>query len=228
MRDSFGVSVVIPVYNGADVLTETIRRLSVFLAAEFAAYEIILIDDCSTDQSQMIIQAAATRDARIRFQANKTNKGQQKTLAEGFLLAKLDIVLSIDADLPCTMADLKKIAEIANGGIEIVFGKRTGDIQRKWWRRLGSWLANGLFRAIFPYEIRDFGCGIAALRRSLVEKLRSQKKPIRLIKLDLLNIAESYVETGIQSSPRERAVKSTYSFRKLLKLFWIMLTYRFQ
>lgn len=228
MTEPFGVSIVVPVYNCAAVLPTTIARLTDYFAREFAHYEIILIDDSSTDESLALLHAAAAKNENIRYLAHERNKGQQLTLADGSLSAQNEIVIAVDADLPCALIDLKKIANIAHSGIELVLGERVENLNRTWWRNIGSQMANKAFRALYPFEIRDFGCGIAAVRRSLIEKLRIRGRPVRLIKLDLLYLAESYTEIQIHAPHNLPARKSSYSFSKLLKLFWAVLTYRFQ
>jgi glycosyltransferase involved in cell wall biosynthesis len=223
MRDKFGVSLVVPVYNSAAFLPSTIAALTDYLAREFTNYELIMVDDGSVDQSLSLIRSAADKNKNIRLLVHEKNLGQQQALAHGFLAASNAIVLSVDADLPCELTDLKKIAKIVHGGTELVFAKRIVQIRRAWWRTLGSNVANVIFRLIYPFEIQDIGCGLVAMRPSLIEKLRSQKRSTGLIKLDLLLAAESYIQMDIRS---RAPTASSYSFFKLLKLFLIMVTNR--
>ena len=225
MTDNFGVSLVVPVYNSAKFLPATIASLATYLASEFKHYELILVDDGSIDESLALMRAAANENKNIRLIIHERNMGQQRSLADGFLAARNAIVLSVDADLPCELTDLKKIAHIVYNGSELVFGRRVAQMQRAWWRTFGSVVANWIFRLIYPFEIQDIGCGLLAMRPSLIEKLRNQNKSTGLIKLDLLLVAESCVQMDISSRP---AASSSYSFIKLLKLFWLMLINRFR
>lgn len=228
MTRSFGVSVIVPVYNGADVLPTTIAKLTDYLARKFANYELILIDDGSTDESQALIRATAAKNQNIRFFVHDFNKGQQQTLADGFLAAKNEIAITVDADLPCELGDLERIAHLAHSGTDLALGQRARNLNRIWWRNLGSRMANWAFRALYPFKISDFGCGIAAVRRSLIERFRTSDRPVRLIKLDLLYLAKNYAELEIHVPVTLSTGKSSYSFSKLLKLFWTVLTYRLQ
>lgn len=225
MGDKFGVSLVVPVYNSAAFLPGTIAALTDYLGREFTHYELILVDDGSVDASLSLMRAAADKNKNIRLLIHETNLGQQQSLADGLYVAKNEIVLTVDADLPCTLTDLRMIGELAYNGKELVFTRRRAQIHKAWWRRLGSKVANVIFRLIYPFEVQDIGCGLVAMRPSLIEKLRTRVKPIGLIKLDLLLVAESYIEVNIQN---HTPVTSSYSFLKLLKLFWLMLTYRFR
>lgn len=225
MRDKFTVSLVVPVYNSAVFLPGTIAAVANYLANEFSQYELILVDDGSIDDSLSLMRAAADENENIRIIVHEKNLGQQVSLGDGFLAAKNAVVLSVDADLPCELADLKKIARIARDGKELVFGRRIVQARRAWWRTLGSFLANVVFRLIYPFAVQDIGCGLLAMRPSLVEKLRNQKKSTGLIKLDLLLATESFVQMDILSRSSKT---SSYSFFKLFKLFWLMLIFRFR
>lgn len=225
MKNKFGVSLVVPVYNSAAFLPGTIAALTDYLAREFKHYELILVDDGSVDESLSLIRAAANINANIRIVIHESNLGQQQSLADGLFVAKNEIALTVDADLPCALADLGMVAELAHNGKELVFTRRKAQVHRAWWRKLGSKVANLIFRLIYPFEVQDIGSGLFAVRPSLIEKLRDRGKPIGLIKLDLLLLAESYIEVGIQN---HAPATSSYSFFKLLKLFWLMLAYRFR
>lgn len=225
MRDTFAVSLVVPVYNSAAFLPNTIAALTDYLEREFTHYELIMVDDSSVDESLSLMRAAADKNKNIRLLIHESNLGQQQSLADGLFVAKNEIVLTVDADLPCALTDLRMIAELVYNGIELVFTRRKAQVHRALWRRLGSKVANVIFRLIYPFEVQDIGCGLVAMRPSLIERLRKREKPIGLIKLDLLLVAQSYIEVDIQNNT---PVTSSYSFLKLLKLFWLMLTYRFR
>ena len=223
MRDMFGISLVVPVYNSAAFLSGTIAALTDYLAHEFPNYELIIVDDGSVDESAALVRAAADKNKNVRLLIHESNMGQQQSLADGFLAARNPIVLSVDADLPCELTDLKGIAHLVHGGTELAFGKRIGQIHKAWWRILGSKVANVIFRLIYPFKIQDIGCGLIAMRQSLITKLRNQKRSTGLIKLDLLLATESYDQMDIRS---HAPAASSYSFLKLLKLFWLMVTFR--
>lgn len=225
MRENFGVSLVVPVYNSGAFLPATIAALTDYLAREFKHYELILVEDSSIDESLSLIQAAAAKNKNIRLLVHERNLGQQQSLADGLFMAKNEIALTVDADLPCALTDLRRIAELAYDGKELVFTRRRAQVHRAWWRRLGSKVANLIFRFIYPFAVQDIGSGLFAVRPSLIERLRDRGNTIGLIKLDLLLLAESYIEVDVQN---HTPVTSSYSFYKLLKLFWLMLAYRFR
>lgn len=226
MKANFGVSVVVPVYNNAPILRTTIRRLTEYLNQEFVHFEIIFVDDGSSDESVEILEDAAMKSARIRVLRHATNLGQQQATADGALMAREQIIVTVDSDLPCALSDLKKIATLAAQGTELVLGYRISDMRRTWWRRLGSRMAGFLVRLLYPYDIRDFGCSTGAVRRSLVDRLRHKSQDTRQLKILLLKFAESYTETLIQASDNPPRTTSSYSFSKLMNFFWQIVSYR--
>ncbi|AFM12266.1 glycosyltransferase family 2 protein [Turneriella parva] len=224
----FGLSVIMPVFNNARVLPKTLSALTHYLSREFANYELILVDDDSTDESPKILIAAASDNPNIRLLMHKHNQGQQQTIADGAFLAREEIILAVDADLPCALADLKEMAIMTRKGYEFVMGKRPKNLRRSWWRGVGSRIATMTFRQLYPFKISDFGCGIAAAHRRLIEERRSDAKPVRLLKLELLRLANTYIEIEIHPSENSSTASTSYSFAKLLTLFLALFFSRFR
>lgn len=228
MKSKFGVSVIVPVYNNADILPVTIKRLTDFFSSEFARYEIIFVDDGSDDESWQLLQIAASKNKKIRLLRHEKNLDQQQAVADGSLAAREDIIVNVDAHISCTLADLKKVALIAHGGTELVFGRRTGGPPTTWWRRLGTRFVSWLFRLLYSYEMSDFGCSIGAVRRSLVDRMRRDQNAVRiwLLKVELLRYAASYAEADIGPPERSMPRKSGYTLMKLAKRFWAIIWYK--
>jgi undecaprenyl-phosphate 4-deoxy-4-formamido-L-arabinose transferase len=220
------VSVVIPVFNNSEILDSNIRKLTIFLSKEFADYELILVDDKSTDRSADMLRAAASQNAKIRVLWHHTNRGQQWAIANGALMARENTVIVIDADLPCLLSDLKKIALLTAAGTELVLCRRAGALSRPWFRRAGSLLASKLCRLLFRYGISDFGCSTGAVRRELIERVRVRASDLKLLKIQLLQHANSFVETEITVPPVAQGASSAYSFAKLVSILWSIAKYR--
>lgn len=229
MKADFGVSVVVPVYNNADILDSTIAILSAYLAQEFRDYELIFVNDGSTDGSQELLEDAALANTNIRILRQHLNIGQQQAIAIGALSAEQEIIVAIDADLPCVLDDLKKLASAAAEGTELVLGRRVGGPSRRWWRRLGSFVGAWTIRALYPQcAIRDFGCSTVAARRSFADRLRNRTDEIQVLKIQLIEVAESYVEMDIRLPEQPIAGKSGYSLLSLLDLLWKIVAYKFR
>jgi undecaprenyl-phosphate 4-deoxy-4-formamido-L-arabinose transferase len=229
MKEEFGVSVVVPIYNNADILPISIQRMTDYFSREFVRYEIIFVDDGSDDDSWNLLQAAAVRDGKIRLLRHEKNLDQQQAVADGSLAARENIIINVDAHISCALGDLKKVALIAAQGTELVFGRRTGGPPQAWWRRCGTRFVSWVFRLLYSYEMSDFGCSIGAVRRSLVDRMRQDQNRVRiwLLKVELLRYAASYAEVDIGPSERPIPRKSGYTLLKLVKRFWAIILYKF-
>ncbi len=229
MKSDFGVSVVVPVYNNADILPLTIQRLADYFSREFARYEIIFVDDGSDDESWQLLQVAASQNGKVRLLRHEKNLDQQQAVADGSLAAREDIIVNVDAHISCALGDLKKVALIAAQGTELVFGRRTGGPPQAWWRRCGTRFVSWVFRLLYSYEMSDFGCSIGAVRRSLVDRMRQNQNSVRiwLLKVELLRYAKSYAEVDIGPPEISKPRKSGYTILKLAKRFWAIIWYKF-
>ncbi|MFO1479106.1 MAG: glycosyltransferase family 2 protein [Turneriella sp.] len=225
-RQHLTVSVVIPIYNNAAILESNLGRLVNFLAAEFSDFELILVDDKSTDGSGEMLTKAQRSNSRIKIVRHVMNRGQQWAIATGALAAKHGIVIAVDADLPCLLSDLKRIALLANDGTELVLCRRGSSLRRPLFRRVGSFLASKLCRLLFRYGISDFGCSTGAVRRELIERVRAKASDLKLLKVQLLQNADSFVETEITVPPVAQDARSVYSFAKLVSILWSIAKYR--
>ena len=226
MKADFAVSVVIPVYNNADILPLAIERLTSFCASEFSRYELIFVDDASTDNSWHILQAASANDKSIRLLRHEKNLDQQQTVANGSIAAREDIILNVDADVPCALHDLKRIALLAAQGTELVFARRVGWPRQAWWRHWGTRFAGWLFKKLYSYPMNDFGCSTGAVRRSLIERMREKPVRVWLLKVELLRYAESYAEVDIGPPEISLKRKSAFTLMKLAKRFLAIISYR--
>lgn len=227
-RLELAISVVVPVYNNEKILPLTISALLEFLSRRFRRFELLFVDDGSRDASLVVLRDAAAGHRNIRVLTHDKNRGQQQAIATGMLAASNEIAVSIDADLPCALTSLEKLAMLAANEVELALGKRIIQERRVWWRRLGSKFGNRMFRILFPYAIEDSGCSTAAARRSLIERFRKLNPEVLLIKPQLLNLATNYIETEIDPPDMSNSDQSVYSICALAKLLWLMLLCRFQ
>ncbi|AFM12263.1 glycosyltransferase family 2 protein [Turneriella parva] len=224
MKADFAVSVIVPVYNNAAILAETIRQLTSYLAREFTRYELIFVDDASIDESWSLLKLAAGENPNIRLLRHSINLGQQWASARGAFAAQEAILISVDCDLPCKLEDLKKLAIAASNGIELVLGRRIGGRPRIWWREVGSACVAVLTSLLYSYRIQDFGCSTGAARREVIDRLRG--KTPKVIKIQLLEEAHSFAEIEIDASQEIKRTESGYTFRALFRLFWTIIWYK--
>lgn len=159
-------SVILPVYNEAGnvpgLIAEIDRTMQTLAPARF---EILAIDDASTDHSATILQDCAATCASLRVYRHRRNLGQSAALVTGFRQARGTWVITLDADGQNDPADIPRLLEALGDDVDAVCGVRA---QRHdtWIRRISSRWANAYRNAITGDHLRDAGCGFRVIRRS--------------------------------------------------------------
>jgi dolichol-phosphate mannosyltransferase len=168
-QDAPQISAVIPAYNERENLPVLLEELRLALDATGSRWEVLLVDDGSTDGSGEWLRAAATQDPRIVPLLLERNVGQSGALAAGLARAGGAIVVTLDADLQNDPADLPRLlAALENA--DVVSGVRQAR-QDGWVRLASSRLANATRRAVLGDPVTDIGCSFKAYRRDALEGL---------------------------------------------------------
>ncbi len=208
------VSVLIPVYNNAATLDELLDRLLRVLDELRVSFEVIVVDDGSSDDSLAILRRRAAVDSRIRVFALTRNFGGQAASTAACDQVRGSRVVHIDADLENFPEDIPKLLEYMDRGHDMVAGYREN--RRDPWltRRLPSWLINIYVRRQTGTDIRDVGCGLRALDARLIRDLDSEGEARRLMTPVLLRRARSIIQVPVRHRPK--AGRGGHSFRSLL------------
>jgi len=156
------VSLVIPLFNEEDNLHRLSSEIRQSLADHPWTYEVLFVDDGSTDGSDRILADLGREDGRIRILRLARNAGQSAALAIGFDAAKAPIVVTLDADLQNDPADVPIVLEALKES-DVVSGIRRIR-QDDWLRRLSSRVANAVRRQVLGDSITDIGCSLKAYR----------------------------------------------------------------
>ena len=161
------LSIVVPVYNEAESLPILVSEIRKALSGADSAFEIILVDDASTDASPGVMRQLATANEHLRLIRHDRNLGQSAALIAGFERARGTIVVTLDADLQNDPADIPRLLENLDD-CDVVCGVRTKR-QDSWLRKVSSRIANAVRNRITAESITDVGCSLRAYR---VEYLR--------------------------------------------------------
>jgi len=164
MIDKPDLSVVIPAYNENERIGPTLQAISSALKTRGVSYEIIVVSDGSTDETESIVRNYANDDSRIRLLSYSPNRGKGYAVRAGILEARAENVLFSDADLATPIEELEKLQEIAKSGYEVVIGSRALKDSviigwRPWYRELSGKVFNMLIRMLAVPGIRDTQCG---------------------------------------------------------------------
>ena len=162
------LSVVLPVLNEQDSLEPLHASLSAVLKKLDRPYEIIYVDDGSTDDSWRVLRRLAAGDVHIRLVQLRRNFGQTAALAAGFAHARFPIVITLDADGQNDPSDIPRLLGALDDHKDVVCGWRR--YRREPWltRRLPSVVANRMIRALTGVRLHDFGCTLRAYRRTIL------------------------------------------------------------
>lgn len=160
------LSVVIPVFNEEQSLPVLTAELAAALDPTGIPYEILYVDDGSTDGSARLLDEIAAREPRVRVVRLRRNQGQSPALAAGFRRVRGDVVVTLDSDLQNDPAEIPRLVEALEGW-DCVSGVRAKR-QDTWTRRASSRIANRVRDAVIHDGITDVGCSLKAYRAELV------------------------------------------------------------
>ena len=217
------VSVVAPVYNEEGGLQELIDRCLASLRTLNRKFELILVDDGSSDHSAEIItrNSEANPDVVIGCILNR-NYGQHSAIMAGFSLVRGDLIITIDADLqnpPEEIPNLVAAAELGNDVVGTVRQKRQDTL----FRRLASKVVNRVAQKATGVNMKDYGCMLRAYRRHIVEAMKQCNERSTFIPVLGNSFARNTVEIPV--AHHERLVgESKYSLLKLINLQFNLLT----
>ena len=163
------LSVVIPVYNEEENLSILAAEVQGALQAIGLPYEVIFVDDGSTDGGPAILRRLAREDPAVRIVRQRRNSGQSAALAAGFRFARGGIVVTLDADLQNDPADIPRLLERLDA-YDVVCGVRVNR-QDTWVRQVSSRIANGVRNRVTRDAVTDVGCTLRACRAEYLRRL---------------------------------------------------------
>ena len=223
------ISVVIPVFNEEDNLRELGERLIRTLTAMGRPYEIIFVDDGSTDGSWEILKEIChpagqryPKTVQIRALQFHRNFGQHQAIFAGFQAAKGKVMVTLDADLQNPPEEIPRLVAKLDEGYDTVGGWRENR-QDSIFRRLPSQLVNYVMSRVTGVKLRDYGCMLRAYRRSVVDSINQCQESSSFIPALANLFAQRVAEIPVGHAERERG-KSKYGIIKLLRLNFDLMT----
>lgn len=215
-------SIVVPVYNEEGNLDELYTRLTSVMEGLGSSYEIIFIDDGSSDSSLNILKKIYEKDQRVKIIKFIRNFGQHPAMMAGFRHASGEIIVTIDSDLQHPPEDLPKLIEKISLGYDIVCGKR---IKRSdsIFRKVTSKITNKLISKLIGVPISDFGCNFRIYRRDIINHIKSFKEKSYYLTVLTSWIGKRIAEVEISTENR-RYEKSKYNIFSLARLFFNIVT----
>lgn len=222
MADKPYISVLVPVLNEEESLPELNVRLRKALETINKPYEIIYINDGSTDRTEQLLESYHNEDSRVKVIEFNRNYGQHMALFAGFDFAGGEIVVTIDADLQNPPEEIPRLVKKAEEGFEVVATYRK---QRKdsLFRKLPSYIVNRITAKLVGVRLRDYGCMLRAYRRNIVDYMNMCPESSSFIPALANTFAKRITEIEVGHEERKKGT-SKYSPFKLFRLNFDLMT----
>ena len=220
------LSVVVPVYNEEPNLPELRSRLDEVLPNLGISYEVILVDDGSSDGSFAVMQEIALEDPHYGAIRLRRNYGQTAAIACGIKHSRGDVIVPMDADLQNDPADIPRLLETLEQGWDVVSGWRKERHDAFLTRRLPSMLANWLISRLTGVALRDYGCTLKAYRREVIQDASLYGEMHRFMPALAKWYGATVTQIPVTHHPRTRG-KSKYGLMRTFKVLLDLLTVKF-
>jgi glycosyltransferase involved in cell wall biosynthesis len=224
-KKGLDLSVVVPLLNEQDNIRQLYEQITRALTGKYA-YELIVIDDGSTDASLDILKQLQQKDQRLRIICFRKNFGQTSALSAGFAYARGKIIVALDADLQNDPADIPRMVAKLEEGHDVVSGWRKNRQDRTLSRLLPSKIANWLIARITGVKLHDFGCTLKAYRAEVLAETRLYGEMHRFIPALASWSGASICEMVVNHRPRT-AGKAKYGLERSIKVILDLMTVKF-
>jgi len=219
------VSVVIPLYNEEENVLELHARLKAVLDTIGYDYEILFIDDGSTDGTLALLQDIQSQDRRVVVLSLRRNFGQTAAFAAGFDYSRGEIIVTMDGDLQNDPHDIPKLVEMMKDN-DLVSGWRKKRKDPFISRRLPSIMANWLISKVTGVNLHDYGCSLKAYKRDVIKNLKLYGEMHRFIPAVASWYGVRIAEVETMHHPRLRG-KSKYGISRTVKVVLDLITVKF-
>ena len=220
------VSVVVPLYNEIDNAAPLCARLTEVLGGMDREYEILLVDDGSTDGTTVELRRLAAADSRLRVVELRRNYGQSAAMHAGMRHASGDCIVTIDGDLQNDPDDIPMMVAKVEEGYDVVHGWRRN--RRDPWlsRKLPSKIANWIISRATGFPIHDLGCTLKAMRRDIAQQIELYGEMHRFIPILAHWHGARCTEVVTRHHPRRHGV-SKYGIGRTFRVLLDLVTVRY-
>ncbi|WP_036593605.1 glycosyltransferase family 2 protein [Ottowia thiooxydans] len=227
------VSIVVPIYNEVDNLRDLVDRIAQAMASQTLSFELLAVDDGSTDASAALLRELAAERPWLRAICLVRNYGQSSALQAGFDRVRGRYVVTLDADLQNEPADIPLLLDRLekDSSVDMVSGWRKDRQDAEISRKLPSRIANRLISRATGVHLHDYGCALKAYRRPIIDRIRLYGELHRFIPSLAKEAGARITEVPVRHHARTRGV-SKYgidrTFRVILDLILIVFFMRYR
>jgi glycosyltransferase involved in cell wall biosynthesis len=220
------ISIVIPIHNEEPAILPLYDRLTTVLEAMNKPYEILFVDDASTDRSFELLANLVETDGRLKVIRLRRNFGQTAALSAGFDEAQGDVVISMDGDLQHDPEDIPALLEKVEEGYDIASGWRKNRLDNAITRKIPSRIANWLMAQASGVNLRDFGTTFKAYRAEILKDVNLYGELHRFIPALASFYGARVAEVPIRNSPRMSG-GSHYGLGRTFRVLFDIITIKF-
>ncbi len=220
------ISIVSPVFNEEENLEELYNELILSLNDRGRSFEIIFVDDGSTDSTIEKLKSLREKDRRVKIVRFRRNFGQTAALSAGFDYAEGEIIITMDADLQNDPSDIDLLLKKIEEGYDIVSGWRWKRKDNFLTRILPSKIANFLISLITGVKLHDYGCTLKAYRKDVVKNIRLYGEMHRFVPAVASFLGVKIAEVKVNHRQR-KAGKSKYGLGRTIRVILDLLTVKF-
>jgi glycosyltransferase involved in cell wall biosynthesis len=226
------VSVVIPVYNEEENLSDLVDRVGAALGGSGYSFELICVDDGSRDDSAAVLAQLADSRPWLKPLYLIRNYGQSAALQAGFDAARGDIIATLDGDLQNDPDDIPGLLRLLDErpDVDVISGWRKDRQDKTVSRKVPSMIANGIISRVTGVQLHDYGCALKLYRAQVIRDLKLYGELHRFIPALAAEVGANIIEVPVRHHARTRGT-SKYgidrTFRVILDLLWIKFFMRF-
>ncbi|MEP7366098.1 MAG: glycosyltransferase family 2 protein [Acidobacteriota bacterium] len=220
------LSIVVPIHNEEPAILPLYDRLTCVLDRMQKPYEIIFVDDASTDRSFDLLANLVETDARLKVMRLRRNFGQTAALAAGFDEAQGNIIISLDGDLQHDPEDIPALLAKLDEGFDIASGWRKNRIDNTITRKFPSRVANWLMAKASGVDLRDFGTTFKAYRAEILKDINLYGELHRFIPALASFYGARIAEVPIRNVPRPSG-QSHYGLGRTFSVLFDIITIKF-
>lgn len=223
------LSVIIPINNEVENLPILHREVAQALRDLKQPWELILVDDGSTDGSIAVMEDIVAADPRVTIIVFRRNYGQTAALSAGFKLARGEVVVTLDGDLQNDPSDIPMLLEVMSEGNDMVCGWRRDRKDKMITRRIPSLVANWIINKLIAgtgVQLHDFGCSLKAYKLNIVRNINLYGEMHRFIPVFAAWLGVRIAEVEVNHRPRTHGV-TKYNLSRVWRVIFDLLPLRF-
>lgn len=222
------ISIVIPLLNEAESLTELHDWIVSVMQSNSFSYEILFIDDGSTDNSWQVISSLSEKDTNVKGISFLKNFGKSQALHAGFSKAKGDVVITMDADLQDNPEEIPKLYDmITNEGYDLVSGWKKVRYDSKIAKNLPSKLFNFAARKTSGVQLNDFNCGLKAYKKKVIKNIEVTGEMHRYIPVLARSAGFSKIGEKIVKHQARKYGETKFGMERFVRGFLDLITISF-